>query len=52
MQKKVFDKAMISKDTVPQGARTMAAAQLCLWLLVMVAGRLIAYSATILGDGY
>ena len=52
LQKKVFDKALASGDAVPQGAGTMAAAQFFMWLLVVIAGRLIAYSATILGDGY
>jgi hypothetical protein len=53
MQKKVFNKALDSNDsTVPPGAREMAAGQLILWLVVVVAGRLIAYSATILGEGY
>ena len=52
MQKKIFNKAMVDQDTVPPGAREMAAGQLILWLVVVVAGRLIAYSATILGEGY
>lgn len=52
MQKKVFDKAMASGDAVTQAARRMAAWQIFLWVSVVIAGRLIAYSATILGDGY
>jgi hypothetical protein len=52
MQKKVFDNPSISDDVVPPGARQMAASQLFLWLIVVIAGRLIAYSATILGEGY
>ena len=52
MQKKVFDNALVSGDTVPEGARAMAASQLCLWLIVVIVGRLIAYSGTILGEGY
>ena len=52
MQKKMFDDALISGDTVPPGAKAMAASQLFMWLIVMTAGRLIAYSATIFGDGY
>lgn len=52
MQKKMFDDALIAGDTVPPGAKTMAISQLIMWLIVMTAGRLIAYSATIFGDGY
>jgi hypothetical protein len=52
MQKKVFDNPVVAEDVVPPGAREMAAGQLILWLIVVVAGRLIAYSATILGEGY
>src|SRR6185295_20362961 len=52
MQKKIFNKAVVDQDVVPPGAREMAAGQLLLWLIVVVAGRLIAYSATILGEGY
>lgn len=52
MQRKVFDNPSVAEDIVPPGAREMAASQLFLWLIVVVAGRLIAYSATILGDGY
>jgi len=52
LQRKVFDNASVSEGALPPGARTMAASQLILWLIVVIAGRLIAYSATILGDGY
>ena len=52
MQKKIFDNPSISEDVLPPGAREMAASQLFLWLIVVIAGRLIAYSATILGEGY
>ena len=52
MQKKMFDDAADSDVTLPEGARKMAVAQIFLWLVVLTAGRLIAYSATIFGDGY
>jgi hypothetical protein len=52
MQKKAFDNTAVAANVVPQGAREMAASQLFLWLIVVIAGRLIAYSATILGEGY
>ena len=52
MQKKVFDEALVSGDAVSKAARTMAAWQIFLWVTIVIAGRLIAYSATILGDGY
>ena len=52
MQRKIFNDALISQGTVPAGAREMAVGQLLLWFVVVVAGRLIAYSATILGEGY
>ena len=51
-QTRVFDDPSLSDDNLPQSARMMAASQLFLWLVVVVAGRLIAYSATILGEGY
>ena len=51
MQKKVFDGA-VSGDAVTRAARTMAAWQIFLWVTIVIAGRLIAYSATILGEGY
>jgi hypothetical protein len=49
MQKKIFDEPNLSDATLPQNARMIAASQLVLWLTVMVVGRMIAYSATILG---
>ena len=52
LQKRIFDDASITEDNLPQNARTIAASQLFLWVLVLIAGRLIAYSATILGEGY
>jgi hypothetical protein len=52
MQKKVFDDPLISENVVPPGAKAIAASQIIMWLIVMTAGRLIAYSATIFGDGY
>jgi hypothetical protein len=51
-QKKVFDDPSVSEDALPESARVIAASQLFLWLIVVIAGRLIAYSATILGEGY
>jgi len=52
MQKKIFDDPLISENIVPPGAKAIAASQIVMWLIVMTAGRLIAYSATIFGDGY
>jgi hypothetical protein len=52
MQKKIFDDASVPEGALPPGARMMAASQLFLWVIVLTAGRLIAYSATIFGDGY
>jgi hypothetical protein len=52
MQKRVFDDPKISEAALPASAKRIAAAQLILWLLVLVAGRLVAYSFTILGEGY
>ena len=52
MQKKVFDDPLISENVVPPGAKAIAASQTIMWLIVMTACRLIAYSATIFGDGY
>ena len=51
-QNKFFDDASVSEDSLPRSARVMAASQIFLWLIVLIAGRLIAYSATILGEGY
>lgn len=52
LQRKVFDDPSVSDATLPPNARTIAASQLFLWVMVLIAGRLIAYSATILGEGY
>ena len=52
MQKKIFDDPGVSEGALPQNTRKIAAAQLILWLSVLVAGRLIAYSFTIFGEGY
>jgi hypothetical protein len=51
-QMKVFEDPSVNEDNIPASARTMAALQLALWVLIMISGRLIPYSATILGDGY
>src|SRR5215831_16446718 len=51
-QMKVFDDPSVDEHNVPPSARTMAACQLALWILIMISGRLIPYSATILGDAY
>src|SRR5205085_12115291 len=48
MQKTIFDDPSVPEGPLPAGARAMAASQIFMWLLVMTAGRLIAYSATIL----
>jgi hypothetical protein len=50
MQKRVSSDAAAFGNS--QSNRRLASSQLILWLLVLVAGRLIAYSATILGEGY
>jgi len=52
MQKRIFGDPKFSETALPQSVRTLAAAQLILWLAVLVAGRLIAYSFTIFGEGY
>jgi hypothetical protein len=51
-QMKVFEDPSVNENNIPASARTMAACQMALWLLIMISGRLIPYSATILGDGY
>ena len=51
-QMKVFEDPAVNETNVPPSARTMAALQIALWLLIMIFGRLIPYSATILGEGY
>lgn len=49
---KFFKDPTIDENNLPQSAKTMAACQIALWMLIMISGRLIPYSATILGDGY
>jgi hypothetical protein len=51
-QMKVFEDPAVNETNVPASARTMAILQLALWILIMISGRLIPYSATILGDAY
>ena len=51
-QMKIFDDPSVNESNIPANARTMAALQIVLWVLIMVSGRLIPYSATIIGDGY
>ena len=51
-QMKVFEDPSVNENNIPASARTIAACQIALWLLIMISGRLIPYSATILGDGY
>jgi hypothetical protein len=52
MEKRVFRSASGLKEVNPQAGKAMAAALLVLWTIIMIAGRLIAYSATILGGGH
>jgi hypothetical protein len=51
-QMNVFNDPSVNENNIPSSARTIAACQLALWLLIMISGRLIPYSGTILGDGY
>jgi hypothetical protein len=51
-QMKVFSDPSVNETNIPPSAKTMAALQLALWILIMIFGRLIPYSATILGEGY
>jgi hypothetical protein len=51
-QMKVFEDPSVDENNIPASARTIAVCQMALWLLIMISGRLIPYSATILGDGY
>jgi len=51
-QMKVFEDPSVDENNIPASARTIAACQIALWLLIMISGRLIPYSATILGDAY
>ena len=52
IQKKVLTDPELSENALPPKVKNLAWSQLSLWLLILVAGRLIAYSATILGEGY
>jgi hypothetical protein len=51
-QMKIFEDPSVDENNIPASARTIAACQMALWILIMISGRLIPYSATILGDGY
>ena len=51
-QMKVFSDASVNESNIPASARTIAAWQIALWILIMISGRMIPYSASILGDGY
>jgi len=51
-QRKLCWEPSVYESNMPASARTLALCQLALWTLVMIFGRLIPYSATILGDGY
>jgi hypothetical protein len=51
-QMKVFEDPSVNENNIPASARTMAVWQIALWVLIMIAGRLIPYSMTIFGDGY
>ena len=52
MQKRIFDNPKALEGVLPESAKSLGAAQLILWLAVLVAGRLIAYSFTIFGEGF
>lgn len=52
MQKKYFGPNAPTGTAIPEGARALASSQLFLWLIILTAGRLIAYSATIFGEGF
>src|SRR5579864_8556583 len=51
-QMKVFEDPSVDESNIPSNARTMAACQIALWMLIMISGRLIPYSMTIFGEGY
>ena len=51
-QMNVFNDPSINDSNMPASARRMAALQIALWLLIMIGGRLIPYSGTIIGEGY
>jgi hypothetical protein len=52
MQKRIFDDPKVLDGALPESAKRLGASQLILWLAVLVAGRLIAYSFTIFGEGF
>jgi hypothetical protein len=52
MQKRIFNDPKVLDGALPDSAKNLATAQLILWLAVLVAGRLIAYSFTIFGEGF
>jgi hypothetical protein len=51
-QMKVFSDPSVNETNIPASARKMAVLQIALWILILIAGRLIPYSATIIGEGY
>jgi len=51
-QMKVFSDPSVDENNLPASARKMAMLQIALWILILIAGRLIPYSATIIGEGY
>src|SRR5262245_14302678 len=51
-QMKVFEDPSVDENNIPASARTIAICQIALWMLILISGRLIPYSATILGEGY
>jgi hypothetical protein len=51
-QMKIFADPSVDESNIPPSARTMAILQIALWMLILISGRLIPYSATILGEGY
>jgi hypothetical protein len=52
MMQKKFDDPRLSEGALAQDLRMLAALQMVLWMAVLVMGRLLAYSATVLGEGY
>ena len=51
-QMKVFNDPSVNESNIPPSARSIAVWQIALWILIMISGRLIPYSTTILGEGY
>jgi len=51
-QRRVFTDPSVNDSNIPASARRLAMCHLALWMLIMIFGRLIPYSATILGEGY